>query len=412
MKNIARLLFVALFMMGVTIPGKAHVWVGDGKPTEGNRDLKQTTAGCSPSSAFEWLNINNVRTRINAGGDMWWDLPGGIGAQYFIPAAGSATSLFAGALWIAGVDINNQLKCAAVRFRQGPDVSSGGNDFWTGPLTLDGANINEVTCAKWDQVWKITRKEVDEFMNHLTGPKPTANARYGTYEADEDGEYQIPKIIDQWPAHPATVGGDIEGVSYYMAPFYDNDGNGIYEPTNGDFPYYDITNELCHTKIPTLDEQYEGEHIHGSILADQVLKGDQTLWWVFNDKGNSHTESNGAAIGIEVRGQAFAFATNDEINNMSFCSYEIINRSTYELTGTYFCPWTDVDLGYAKDDYVGCDVQRGLGYGYNGDNQDGSGEPEAYGDQPPAVGIDFFQGPYMDADGVDNPTLRYPHRTW
>ena len=403
MKNIARLLFVALFMMGVTISAKAHVWVGDGNQSKGTSDLKQTTAGCSPSSAFEWLNINNVRTRINAGGDMWWDLPGGIGAQYFIPANGSATSLFAGALWIAGVDINNQLKCAAVRFRQGPDVSSGGNDFWTGPLTLDGANINEVTCARWDQVWKITRAEVDEFLAHLTGPAPTATARYGTFDPTADEEYQIPKIIAEWPAHPEVVGGDISGVSQYMAPFYDNDGDGRYTPEQGDFPYYDITNELCHTKIPTLDEQNEPDYIHGSILADQVLKGDQTLWWVFNDKGNTHTESMGASIGLEIRAQAFGFATNDEINNMSFCSYEIINRSTYELTGTYFCPWTDVDLGYAKDDYVGCDVQRGLGYGYNGSAIDGSGEPEAYGDQPPAVGIDFFQGPYMDADGFDNP---------
>ena len=407
MKNIARLLFVALFVMGVTISGKAHVWVGDGNQSKGTRDLKQTTAGCSPSSAFEWLNINNVRTRINAGGDMWWDLPGGIGAQYFIPANGSATSLFAGALWIAGVDINNQLKCAAVRFRQGPDVSSGGNDFWTGPLTLEGANISELTCARWDQVWKITRAEVDEFLGHLTGPAPTATAVYGTFDAEADPDYQIPKIIAEWPAHPDVVGGDISGVSHYMAPFYDNDGDGEYHPESGDFPYYDITNKLCHTKIPTLDEEHEPDYIHGSILADQVLKGDQTLWWVFNDKGNSHTESMGASIGLEIRAQAFGFATNDEINNMSFCSYEIINRSTYELTGTYFCPWTDVDLGYAKDDYVGCDVQRGLGYGYNGKAIDGSGEPEAYGDQPPAVGIDFFQGPYMDADGVDNPKYRF-----
>ena len=155
-----------------------------------------------------------------------------------------------------------------------------------------------------------------------------------------------------------------------------------------------------------MEEELEGT-MHGSILADQVLKGDQTLWWIFNDKGAAHTESGGQAIGIEVRAQAFAFATNDEINNMTFCSYEIINRSTYTLTGTYFSPWTDVDLGFAKDDYVGCDVGRGLGYGYNGAYIDGSGEPEAYGAQPPAIGIDFFQGPYMDPDGIDNPKYTY-----
>ena len=411
MKNITRLLFAALLIVSVATPGKAHVYVGDNAPSKGDRGLKQTTAGCSPSSAFEWLNINNVRTRYNAGGDMWWDLPDGVGSQYFIPANGSATSLFAGSLWIAGVDINNQLKCAAVRFRQGP-TGDGGNDFWTGPLTLDGANINEITCAKWDRIWKISRAEVDEFMNHLTGPQPSSDARYGKFVLEEGEEYDVPKVIKEWPAHPETVGGDFgTGVSFYMAPFYDNNGDGIYNYEDGDFPYYDITNELCHTKIPTLAESDpihgEPDYIHGSILADQVLKGDQTLWWVFNDKGNSHTESQGAAIGLEIRAQAFGFSTNDEINNMSFCSYEIINRSTYELTGTYFCPWTDVDLGYAKDDYVGCDVRRGLGYGYNGKAIDGNGEPEAYGDQPPAVGIDFFQGPYMDADNMDNPKYRY-----
>ena len=401
MKNIVRLLFVALLIVGATIPGKAHVYEGSGNSGRGSNELRQTTAGCSPSSAFEWLNINNVRTRINAGGDMWWDLPGGIGSQYFIPANGTATSLFAGALWIAGVDINNQLKCAAVRFRQV------GNDFWTGPLTLDGASIDEITCAQWDQIWKITRAEVDEFLSHCTGPRPKENSKYGAFD-DSDENYSIPKIITDWPAHPDVVGGNTMGISHYMAPFYDNDQDGEYNPMMGDFPYYDIDNELCHTKIATMDEEYEGS-MHGSILADQVLKGDQTLWWVFNDKGNIHTESEGASIGLEIRSQAFAFATNDEINNMSFCSYEIINRSTYELTGTYFCPWTDVDLGYAKDDYVGCDVARGLGYGYNGNAVDGQGQPEAYGNQPPAVGVDFFQGPYMDPDGLDNPKYSYTY---
>jgi hypothetical protein len=43
------------------------------------------------------------------------------------------------------------------------------------------------------------------------------------------------------------------------------------------------------------------------------------------------------------------------------------------------------------DDYVGCDVGLGLGYCYNGDPDDDGGG--AYGLNPPAVGIDFFQGP-------------------
>ena len=380
MKNIFRFLLAALLIASAVTPGKAEMYKY-GHSGKGQR--AQTAAGCTPSSAFEWLDINNVRTRINAGGDMWWDLPSGTGSKYFIPANGSATSLYAGSLWIAGVDVNNQLKCAALRFRQV------GNDYYTGPLTVDGkASITPETCAKWDKIFKITRAEVDEFLTN--------------YQAGDVSE--IPSIIKNWPATRAD--DDPEGIAYYLAPFYDADGDGEYIPENGDYPYYDITNELCHTKIPTMEEERFGT-MYGSILADQVLKGDQTLWWIFNDKGAAHTESGGQAIGIEVRAQAFAFSTNDEINNMTFYSYEIINRSTYTLTGTYFSPWTDVDLGYAKDDYVGCDVGRGLGYGYNGAYIDGSGEPEAYGAQPPAIGIDFFQGPYMDPDGLDNPKYTF-----
>lgn len=315
--------------------------------------------------------------------------------QIFHPGQWCSNFSFAGSLWIAGVDVNNQLKCAALRFRQV------GNDYWTGPLTIDGsAAISEVTCAQWDKIYKITRAEVDDFLSHF-GPD-------GKLPVD----YSIPTIIAEWPAHPDLMSKEPDvKVSHYAAPFYDKDNNGLYEPEKGDYPYYDLDNELCHTKIATMDEALEGS-MYGSILADQVLKGDQTLWWIFNDKGASHTESSGDAIGIEVRAQAFGFATNDEINNMSFYSYEIINRSTYTLTGTYFSPWTDVDLGYGWDDYVGCDVSRGLGYGYNGKAIDGSGEPEAYGAQPPAIGVDFFQGPYMDPDGIDNPKYSYtmvPH---
>ena len=388
MKTIFRLLIVAFLFLNVTgvRAEKSHYY---GKSDNNTRSLKGTTAGCTPSSTFAWLNINNARVRVNAGGDMWWDLPGGTGAKYYIPANGSATSLYAGSLWIAGLDVNQQLKCAAVRFRQGPDFN-GGNDFWTGPLTTDGtATIDATTCMQYDKMYTITRAEVDEFLSYWNEE---------TQLMDFPDGYQIPSSIDEWPAH----GDNTKLISYYLAPFKDVNNDGRYDPELGDYPYYDIDNELCHSQIPTMEELEAGT-VKGSILADQVIKGDQTIWWVFNDKGNAHTETGGSAIGMEIRAQAFAFATNDEINNMTFYSYEIINRSTYTLTNTYFSPWTDVDLGYSKDDFVGCDVSRGLGYGYNGVNIDGNGEPESYGPNPPAVGVDFFQGPYLDPDGIDNP---------
>ena len=103
-----------------------------------------------------WILIMSG-ARINTGGDMWWDLPGGIGAQYFIPKSGTATSMFSGSLWIGGLDINNQLKLAAIRYRQV------GNDYWPGPLTTDGtAAVDQETCSEYDKHYPITRLEVDE----------------------------------------------------------------------------------------------------------------------------------------------------------------------------------------------------------------------------------------------------------
>jgi len=385
MKSILRAWIIIFVSFAVMNPLLAEEYQGE--KTKQGANLKQTTAGCSPASAYDWLDINNVKARINTGGDMWWDLVGGVGAKYFIPKAGSATSMFSGSLWIGGLDINNQLKLAAQRYRQV------GIDYWPGPLTIDGtASIDEAVCAQYDEFFKITRAEVDEFLSH-TDPDD------GHYIPSED--YSIPPAILNWPAH-----GDVsKGQSYYLAPFYDVLGDGEYEPIAGDYPYYDTDNALCHSDIPTLEQEFQ-ETVTGSILADQVIKGDQTLWWVFNDKGNIHTETAGSAIGLEVRAQAFAFATNDVINNMTFYSYEIINRSTFELTQTYFSPWVDTDLGYGWDDFVGCDVERGLGYCYNGKAVDGGGEVEAYGEQPPAIGVDFFQGPYMDPDGYDNPSFK------
>lgn len=351
------------------------------------RKSSQTTkaAVCIPATGSSDLDINNVRTRINTGGDMWWDFEV---SRYEVPKGSRKTSMFSASLWIGGRDVNDQLKLAALRYRQI------GNDYWTGPLTIDGtASIDGETCKRYDKHWKISRTDVEKFIAYKAGLL-------------NDPEYSIPTVIKEWPAHP--IDGNPKQ-AYYLAPFADVDGDGNYNWENGDYPYYDFANDLCprnHVSaapMPTMGTIAGSEK--GGLLVDQVLKGDMTLWWVFNDKGAAHTETQGEPIGLEIRAQAFAFATNDEINNMTFYSYEIINRSTFTLTDTYFSQWVDTDLGDATDDYVGCDVRRGLGYCYNGDEVDGTGKYNEYGAQPPAIGVDFFQGPYMDPDGYDNPSF-------
>jgi hypothetical protein len=325
--------------------------VGNHPMKQSQSDNKSLAAACDPGVGRSELNINNVRCTIFTSGDMWWDL--NTTARYEIPKGSNKHSMFASALWIGGVDNGGNLKVAAMTYRQT------GNDFWPGPLDTTTASIDVSTCAQYDRHWKVTRAEVEEFVANCGNPG-----------------YSIPDDIQSWPGN-----GD-PGLfqSKYLAPFRDLNNNGIYEVFNCEYPDYDIT---------------------GTLGCQAQLYGDQTLWWVFNDKGNVHSETGGLPIGIEVHAQAFAFSTNDEVNNMTFYKYKIFNRSSFTVEDCYFGQWVDSDLGKYNDDYVGCDVTRGLGFTYNGDADDDG--QFGYGINPPAAGLDFFEGPTADAnDGIDN----------
>ncbi len=357
--------------------------------------VQSKAAVCKRAQSTAELNVNNVRALINGYGNMWYD---GSVAQYHLPKNSNTCPLFCAALWIGGTDVNDQLRIAALRF------GSEGDDYWPGPLELKTASVDLPVCNYFDKHYIITKNEVLAFMSMFDYSDAGATPN-DTYSPDA-----VPATIKNWPASGINA-----NQSPYLAPFFDANHNGVYEWEEGDYPYYDFNNALCprtlkaqwgrdYTSHVATTLETEANIVTGGLLSDQVLKGDQTIWWVFNDMGNVHTESLGQPIGMEIRAQAFAFSTNDEINNMTFYTYEIINRSTYELRETYFSQWVDADLGYAADDFVGCDVKRGLGYCYNGDEVDGPGSG-SYTGIPPAVGIDFFQGPYMDPDGKDNPKI-------
>ncbi|MBD79447.1 MAG: hypothetical protein CL840_11050 [Crocinitomicaceae bacterium] len=373
-----KLIFLTIILFASYSVAFSHVG-----PTRGSRGGTKPNgnlaANCLPAAAANELNINNTRALIQTGGDMWWDFTS---SQYEIPKNSGHTSLYAGALWMGGRDVSGQLKIAAQRFR------GGGQDFWTGPLSTVNAEITQATCAEYDKHFLTTRIDIANYVAWFElGREDAANGT--NKQAELFPDYAPPKILKEWPAHGRDYAPYNE--DYNLAPFVDVDNDGEYNPDNGDYPAYDLNNEAdCKTRIVN-------------------IYGDQNLWWVFNDKGNIHTETGSASIGMEIRAQAFAFATNDEINNMTFYNYELVNRSTFTLTETYFGQWVDADLGCSEDDYVGCDVQRGLGYCYNGDNYDEDCRgATGYGNIPPAIGVDFFQGPFQDADGKDNPlTLNY-----
>ncbi len=361
------------------IPGTAG-YVPPPPPTTANGPK---AAGCAPASQVTQLAFNNVRAVIENGGNKW-TRRGLSRSGYEVPKTddfSGPNAIYAGGLWMGGVSPDGQLKLAAVLYR------ADGNDFWPGPLTNTGdASVTPEVCNAYDKFWHTSRAQVEthiQYHNCVQDP-----------ECDEailfPNGYSTPAAFIDWPA----LGDVAAGQDLYLAPFADVNNNGIYDPVNGDHPDYgfDLTVEDCKNKL----------------REDPVpLFGDNNIYWIFNDKGNAHTETNGQPIGLEVRAQAFSFNSNDEINNMTFYNYVVINQGTQTLQNTYFGHFVDPDLGCSNDDFAGCDVQRGLGFVYNWSDQDlgclgavGYGGPNP---PPPAIGVDFFEGPFQDSDNMDNP---------
>src|SRR5574337_903060 len=211
-RNLIALPTAAVMLFAIQAGARENMGNGHRSSNSGNRQQTQDqlAASCSPATAKTDLDINNVRTTIMTGGDMWWDLQS---AKYEVPKDGGAHSIFAGALWIGGLDAGGQLKVAAMTYRQT------GNDFWPGPLDTAAVSIDATTCTVFDRHWKITRKEVEDFVEWNANPSVNPN-------------FSVPLAIQTWPGN----GDPSLNQGRYLAPFVDVDGDGVYNWSAGDYP--------------------------------------------------------------------------------------------------------------------------------------------------------------------------------
>ncbi|MFH1321060.1 MAG: Ig-like domain-containing protein [Bacteroidota bacterium] len=280
--------------------------------------------------AYEILNINNISARFNAAGSDFWDLydfP-----HFEVPKGSGIHSMFVSNIWIGGLDSDDSLHIAA-------QIYYSGRDFWAGPI-MDTMNYSFTQDSTWNRLWKINKCDIDSFISWFNDPASFP-------------DYAIPNSILDWPAH-----GNISlGQSYYLAPFYDYDGDGFYNPFSGDYP---------------------------------IIKGDQAIYFIRNDDRDIHMETGGKKLGIEIHGMAYAFncPADSALWNTIFLNYKIINRSYNNYHSTFAGIYADFDIGYAFDDYIGCDTVLNSFFGYNGDaiDEPGSGS-SGYGSNPPAQSV-------------------------
>src|SRR5262249_26487832 len=139
---------------------------------------------------------------------------------------------------------------------------------------------------------------------------------------------------------------------------------------------------LPNTATPQPDDSVDVE-------GPDVLGGEM-LWGVYNDADPSlHTNSAGHSppLGGEIQQSTFAYDRGDDVGDIVFLRFHIVDKGPNTLTDMYLSLWSDPDVGGATDDLVGCDVQRRLGYAYNATNND-----LVYGATPPTVGYVLLRG--------------------
>lgn len=361
---------------------EARDFVGaSGSSSGGNNNSSSSSgfrANCTEARSQIDLNVNNVRARLRSGGDMWWD---GNQARYIVPNVDpdsgepEVSSLFAGAIWLGAFDQGDNLVLAAQTYR------SSGNDYWTGPLDPSTGQTELATCQNWDRHFEVSGASIDAIRADVLTPDPVT----GLPDGRVDG--QLPRDLRRWPArgNPYFASEfNFELPDQELAPFIDYDGDGLYNPLFGDHPVIEVA------RCPEAD-------YNNPIYADQMI------WWVYNDNGNTHTQSQGAPMQMEIQVTAFAYNTTDAINNMTFYRYKLLNRNNVVLNDTYFSLWSDPDLGCFDDDFIGSDTLTDVGYVYNGDANDdivcGAGGTPGYGTDIPALAVDYFRGP-QDSTGA------------
>ena len=305
---------------------------------------------CDNEPSFEVFHANDIRTIISNMALNFddrnfdsFEVPYGQDELYFNELG------FYQTLWLGGIDPGGNLKVAANFY----GVVSGKTDFWPGPL-LDNGVTAGTTCDNWNKLWSVRRHQIE---SHIA-------------DFEDDGLISnLQSAIFSWPGagnpnFSLLNGFDLPDATQGYAPFFDRDGDGIYNPRKGDYPMPENVE-----RIP-----------------------EQIIWCVYNDEGGGaiHGESNGLPIRMEIQQTAWAFACEDNpvLNNTLFFSYKFINRALEDIDELYVGFFNDIDIRCIENDAFGSDKELNTVFAYNLTNLDTAKQcldSSSLEDNPPVI---------------------------
>ncbi len=307
----------------------------------------QRVGTCTSPLGEAYLDIGNVRARIFNNGNLFWR---GFPNVYEVPKGGGVSAMLNAGVFVGGL-VGGELRVAAARYS--------GYEFWSGPLDGDGNPPDD--CSVYDRLYKVSRSDIDDYE------------ATGTAVPD----------LREWPTGL--------GAPTFAAPGngLDDDGDGEVDEEGGEV--IALLDEPLAERVDRVIDLAAGER--------PAILGDQSIWWVMNDRGNEHRVTRSPPIGIEVHAMAFAFEVPGPIGDATFYKYDFHFRGEDQLTEAYVGLGTHSELGDFWDDWTGSDTVRGIGFVWNSRNEDRARDGYGYGTPPPALGYDFFQGPIVPSMG-------------
>ncbi|MFT5746354.1 MAG: hypothetical protein ACI920_001732 [Saprospiraceae bacterium] len=314
---------------------------------------------CPTPSAVHWKERNNIYAPIDNAGHPFSYTSNNDNAIFVntVNNPTEAATIFVTGLWIGGIDPGGNLKETVVTY----DEDTG---FRAGPVQLLNDFPDSTVCNNWDKIWTVSREEIETHLADLA----------------DNGFIDAPIIsIFSWPANGNTDFESIEGFplpegSFGLAPFFDKNGDGNYEPEEGDFP------------LPI-------------GLSENALPQEVT-YCLFNDARLPTASSSFDPLQFQIGQTTYVYdcEANNALNNTVFVTYQMTNMAAESIDSLHIGMFVDFDLGCYYDDYIGSDTIRNAFFAYNEDNIDGismgvcDGTP-TFGENPPVQAITFLNKP-------------------
>lgn len=320
-------------------------------------------------TGFYDLHHNRIQARLNAGGDLFTDFENGVFLPDPVPGHSNPWTIYAANLWVGGIDPGGNAKVFSPTYNMSGAASAGPADFSSG--TPVAAN-----CEDWDRLFSVKGADIAAFLADIPAD---LNAAIDLY----------PGILG-WPGRgnphfEAVNGFPLTDHIAGLAPFYDVNGDGLYNPMDGDYPA---------VVVRFLDPFVAGEMVWGAF--------------------NNLDQSNGIPIEVHVTAWAFDCEGLDALNNTVFTSHKVVYHGTEALDSAYLGMWIDFDIGCYVDDYLGTAPDLHSVFAYNRDLEDGdvgtscSGGIPSFGENAPVQSATFLGTPLDKAIYYNNPSTNNP----